>query len=198
MHIPPGRTLRLSSDKGDKLTVFVSNDIAIRDMKGYPTRIGEKAEVKYSSATNGENEVISFRYVPLDYVQQSTASAIPAKTTLLTQAPAQGSSFQGKKIPAGKTVVYIYRPTGSGTGGAAMPFGVKANGKVETTLSQGGYYEYVTEPGNVGFTTFEMGFMAPTSQFSVTVDAKAGQAYYLKERIIYTIIINRDILYVIR
>jgi len=29
-----------------------------------PTRIGEKAEVKYSLATNGENEAVSFRYVP--------------------------------------------------------------------------------------------------------------------------------------
>ena len=63
LHIPPGRTIRLSSDKGDKLTVFVSNDIAIRDMNAAPTRIGKRAEVKYSPAANGDNEAISFRYL---------------------------------------------------------------------------------------------------------------------------------------
>ena len=89
LHIPPGRTLRLSSDNGDKLTVFVSRDIAIRDMKGYPTRIGEKAEVKYSSAASGDNEAISFRYVPVDYVQKPTELAVttqsPAAATNATQ-----------------------------------------------------------------------------------------------------------------
>ena len=84
------------------------------------------------------------------------------------------------EIPADKAVVYIYRPAGSGAGGAAIPFGVKANDKVVTTLVQGGYYTYFTEPGNIEFTTFETGPMAPNSQFSVTVDVKAGQAYYIK------------------
>lgn len=63
LHLPPGRIIRLSSDKGDKLTVFVSNDIAIRDMAAAPTRIGKRAEVKYSPSANGENEAISFRYL---------------------------------------------------------------------------------------------------------------------------------------
>ncbi len=63
LHIPPGRTIRISSDRGDKLTVFVSKDIAIRDMNAAPARIGKRAEVKYSPAANGENEAISFRYL---------------------------------------------------------------------------------------------------------------------------------------
>ena len=173
LHIPPGRTLRISSDNGDKLTVFVSKDIAIRDMKGYPIRIGEKAEVKYSSVTSGENEVISFRYVPLDYVQQPIAPVIPAKTTSSTQASAQGSSFQlGETIPSGKAVVYIYRPR---TRLGKIPFNVKANDRVLATLAPSGYYAYIIEPGQIEFTAFDTG-----SSSSVTVDAKAGQVYYLK------------------
>ena len=108
---------------------------------------------------------------------QVTGGSAPASTS----APTLGSSFQGEKIPADKAVVYIYRPTGPMFGAdVKIPFDVKANGKVITTLVQGGYYAYVTEPGNVEFTAFDTGFMAPNSQFSVTVDAKAGQAYYLK------------------
>jgi hypothetical protein len=61
-----------------------------------------------------------------------------------------------------------------------MPFDVKASGKVVTTLVQGGYYAYITEPCQIEFSAFETGFMAPTSVSSITVDAKAGQAYYLK------------------
>ena len=61
-----------------------------------------------------------------------------------------------------------------------MPFDVKVNGKAVTTLVPGGYCAYVTELGNIEFTAFEIGFMAPTSTSSISVEAKAGQAYYLK------------------
>ncbi len=97
-----------------------------------------------------------------------------------TSAQTLGPSFQqAGTIPADKTMVYIYRPGGL-TGGLGMPFGLKANGKTLITLVQGGYYAYLTEPGNIEFTTFEVGFMAPSSVSSITVDAKAQQAYYLK------------------
>ena len=89
------------------------------------------------------------------------------------------NSQQSEKIPADKAVVYIYRPSGS-TGGKAMPFGVRVSDKVVTTQVQGGYYAYLTEPGNIEFTVFEIGLMAPKSTSSITVDAKAGLAYYLK------------------
>lgn len=101
-------------------------------------------------------------------------------TAAPTSSPTLGTSFKQAEIPAGKAAVYIYRAAGSGVGSAAMPFGIKTNGKDAITLAQGGYYEYVIEPGKAEFTTFEVGFMAPSSQFSVTVDAKSGQAYYLK------------------
>jgi len=106
-----------------------------------------------------------------------TGGSAPASAS----APTLGTSFQPtEKIPADKAVVYIYRPAGSGAGGVAIPFDVKANGKPVITLVQGGYYAYVTDPGNIEFATFEIGLMAPNSTSSITVDAKAGQAYYLK------------------
>jgi hypothetical protein len=107
-------------------------------------------------------------------------SPAASPTSASVSNPTLGPSFKQAEIPADKAVVYIYRPAGSGAGGAALPFGVKANGKVLTTLVRGGYYEYVTEPGTIEFTAFEIGLMAPTSTFSITVDAKAGLAYYLK------------------
>ncbi|MCX5849944.1 MAG: hypothetical protein NTW65_10910 [Deltaproteobacteria bacterium] len=104
-----------------------------------------------------------------------------------TSAPTLGQSFQQSvTIPADKALIYIYR-TPAQTGFAAfssndapVPFGVKANGKTLITLVSGGYYTYLAEPGQIEFTTFEVGFMAPSSVFSLTVDAKVQQAYYLK------------------
>lgn len=98
-----------------------------------------------------------------------------------TSTPTLGLSFKQIEIPSGKTAVYIYRPVGAMFGAdMKIPFDVKANGKVLTTLQQGGYYIYIAEPGNIEFSAFDTGFMAPTSVFSVTLDAKSGQAYYLK------------------
>ena len=99
-------------------------------------------------------------------------------------ASASASGFQEAEIPAGKAVVYIYRlpiiPFGPDTG---MPFDVKANGKIITTLVQSGYYAYVTGPGEIEFTALECanaGPFAPTSTFSITLNVIAGKAYYLK------------------
>ena len=109
------------------------------------------------------------------------AQVTGGSTSVSTSTPTLSSNFKQAEIPAGKAVVYIYRPTGAMFGAdMKIPFDVKANGKAVTTLAQGGYYAYVTEPGNIEFTAFDTGFMAPTSVFSITVDAKAGQAYYLK------------------
>lgn len=97
-----------------------------------------------------------------------------------TTASTIGQGFQQQTvIPADKALIYIYRPGGF-TGGLAMPFGIRVNGKTLITLVQGGYYIYFTEPGQIEFTTFEVGFMAPSSTSSITVDAKVKQTYYLK------------------
>jgi hypothetical protein len=81
-----------------------------------------------------------------------------------------GSSFQQTdKIPAGKAVVYIYH-----SGGSNHLFFLQINGKDVTRLRRGMYYTYVTEPGVIEFTAKTMGAS------SINLDAKAGQAYYLK------------------
>ncbi len=95
-----------------------------------------------------------------------------------TQPPSQGSSFQlGDKTPSNKAAVYIYRPI---TRQGKIPFEVNINGKVEITLLPGMYYTYFIEPGSIEFKTFETGFGASKSVSSISLDAKAGQAYYLK------------------
>ncbi len=121
-----------------------------------------------------------------------SATSGPNVTSGPTSGSTLGPSFkQMESTPADKAVVYIYRPNNpigagewfTGTGSAAdpnIPFSVKANGKPVTTLVKGGYYAYLTEPGQIEFTAFDTGFMAPTSIFSISLDAKAGQTYYLK------------------
>lgn len=116
----------------------------------------------------------------LRHPEEQSAGA-PASSAAL------GDNFkQTVTVPDGKALIYFYRLPGQ-TGFAAIsnndappPFGIKANGKTIVTLIRGGYYAYVTDPGRIEFTTFEVGFMAPGSTFSITVDAKAKQAYYIK------------------
>jgi hypothetical protein len=74
-----------------------------------------------------------------------------------------------EKIPVGKAIVHIYH-----SGGSNHRFFLQANGKDITSLRKGLYYTYVTEPGLIEFTAKTM------ETCSITVDAKAGQAYYLK------------------
>ena len=93
-----------------------------------------------------------------------------SSTPTSTSGPTQGSSSQqAEKIPVGKAVVYIYH-----SGGSNHRFFLLANGKDVTSLRKGQYYTYVTEPGVVEFTARTMGAS------SITLDAKAGQTYYLK------------------
>ena len=114
--------------------------------------------------------------------QSAEHSSVESATT-----PTLGQGFQqSASIPADKALIYFYRVPGK-TGFAAFsntdsppPFGIKANGKTIVTLVRGGYYAYLTEPGQIEFTTFEVGFMAPSSVYSITVDAKAKQAYFIK------------------
>jgi hypothetical protein len=90
----------------------------------------------------------------------------------VTNAPnaTQGTSFkQSEQIPVGKAVVYIYH-----SGGSNHRFFLQANGKDLTSLRKGLYYTYVTEPGMIEFTAKTMG------TYSITLDVKAGQRYYLK------------------
>ena len=74
-------------------------------------------------------------------------------------------------IPSGKALVYIYRSSGMG---GLVYYDVKANGRVVTTLYSGTYYPYVTDPGEIEFSA------KTEASDSVTIDAKAGQTYFLR------------------
>jgi hypothetical protein len=74
-------------------------------------------------------------------------------------------------VPTDKAVIYIYRSSGLG---GLVYYDVKANGKVVTTLYSGTYYPYLSEPGEIEFSA------KTEASDSVTLDAKAGQIYYLK------------------
>jgi Protein of unknown function (DUF2846) len=71
-----------------------------------------------------------------------------------------------------KATVYVYRSPGF-VGGALSPT-INANGVPLQDLPAGGYFVYHAAPG-------ELEFSAKTeARTSVTVDAKAGQVYYVK------------------
>lgn len=86
---------------------------------------------------------------------------------------AGGAAFKRvEEVPADKALVYIYRP--SSMFGMAIHYNVRVNDKVVTDLRNGGYFPYIGSPG-------ELVFSAKTeASSSVTLDAKAGQTYYVK------------------
>lgn len=77
-------------------------------------------------------------------------------------------------IPSGKTLTYIYRIPAFV--GGIYPVGIYVNGKEITSLSEGTYYPYISDPGEVEVSTK----MAIARGDAVTVDGKAGQVYYLE------------------
>ncbi len=167
-------SIMVVSDGGEISRIFIQRATVITDLNGKNisnTRPGqgERVEAKYStinlSGIGDRNYAVSIRYVPLNYTQQSKGPAAPPLQAALGAAP------------AGKAAVYLYRLI---TRQDKMPFEVNINGKVEITLAPGVYYAYFMEPGNIEFKTFETGFGASKSVSSISLDAKAGQAYYLK------------------
>lgn len=89
----------------------------------------------------------------------------------------EGPAFvKVENIPADKGLVYIYRS--SSFKGGAVSYDVhvkdKAEDKVATHLTNGGYFPYFANPG-------ENEVWAKTeAKSSVTVDVKPGQTYYIK------------------
>jgi hypothetical protein len=92
-------------------------------------------------------------------------------------------------IPDNSGLVYIYRPSkGFGSG---LSYEVKANGIPITILYNGGYYPYITEPG-------EIEFLAQTeSKSAVTIDVKAAQTYYIRGTVRLGIVVGRPRLIVV-
>lgn len=96
-----------------------------------------------------------------------------AGLALMSGCATTGPAFtKVENIPAGKGLVYIYRP--ASFKGAAISYDVHVKDKVATNLTNGGYAPYFADPG-------ENEVWAKTeAKSSVTVDVKPGQVYYIK------------------
>jgi len=75
-------------------------------------------------------------------------------------------------VAADRAAVYVYRSPGL-VGGALSP-NVAANGVPLADLPSGGYFVYHAAPGEVELSA------RTEAKTSVTLDAKAGQVYYVK------------------
>lgn len=87
---------------------------------------------------------------------------------------AGGPAFQKVTIPEGKSVIYAYRPN-SIFGGAIVP--TVTCGTQGVSLSRGGYYPFVLDPGDVTCSA------STESTSTVHVEARSNEAAYVKERI---------------
>jgi len=81
---------------------------------------------------------------------------------------------RAESIPSDKTLIYIYRMPA--VMGGIYSVSIDVNGKEITSLSEGTYYPYLSDPGEVEVSTK----MTIARGDSVTVDGKAGQTYYLE------------------
>jgi hypothetical protein len=86
-------------------------------------------------------------------------------------------------VPAGKAVVYIYRPPSFV--GSAVTFKVNAGDLPVISLSNGGYFPYVTAPGRISF------WAKTEAESFVIVDVEPGLEYYLKGTIGMGVFVGR-------
>jgi Protein of unknown function (DUF2846) len=99
--------------------------------------------------------------------------ALGAVTVLLNGCATLGSTYTpDASAPKDKATVYVYRT--SGFGGAAISYTVSVNGTEISSLPSGGYFVYYAAPGENEFTA------KTEAKTSVTVDAKAGETYFVK------------------
>ncbi|MFO1394000.1 MAG: DUF2846 domain-containing protein [Steroidobacteraceae bacterium] len=92
---------------------------------------------------------------------------------LLAACAATGPRFESEAAPPeGRATVYIYRE--AGFVGSGVVYTVSANGVEIAALPAGGYFVYHAAPGEVEFSA------KTEAKTSVTIDAKAGEAYYIK------------------
>lgn len=98
---------------------------------------------------------------------------IVAVAMIITGCAASGPSFKKvTEVPSGKALIYIYRPD-LHEGGAYTP-DVKIEGHVEFPLRNGGYFPHLSTPGTVKIS------ISNTGSFSLTIDAAAGETYFVK------------------
>ena len=103
--------------------------------------------------------------------------SVLAAIALLGACAATGPRYEAAaQAPAGKGLVYIYRP-GKFMGGGVV-FDVHAGPKAENhavvALQSGGYFPYYAEPGELEL------WSKTESTSSVTVDVKAGEMAYVR------------------
>jgi hypothetical protein len=110
--------------------------------------------------------------------------SVLALAALLAACATTGPVYQEvPSIPAGKAVVYIYRPPSFF--GAAISYIVYANQLPVVDLHNGGYLPYFSEPGTILFS-------ARTEEQSVAIIAvEAGKSYYLKGAVQMGILMGR-------
>lgn len=98
-----------------------------------------------------------------------------------------GPRFQEEAAPAGKAVVYVYRPVEPPEAtppferdrdeenvGSFPPYQVRADHEMLGFLVSGGYFVVFVEPGRREFSGWAEG------STTVEIDAEAGEAYFLR------------------
>jgi len=93
--------------------------------------------------------------------------------SFLSSCSAKGSAFTKiDNFSADKGLVYIYRvPTFQGS---AISYDIKVDENAITTLQNGGYFPYQTNPGEIEFSA------STEATSAVTLDVEASQTYYIK------------------
>jgi hypothetical protein len=99
-----------------------------------------------------------------------------------------GPVYSEHPVPADKSLVYIYRE--DHTAGSANTFHVFANGHEIAGIGNGGYYDYLADPGHIEFTWLvnSGGINMLQDLFAnsggphelCTLDAEAGNVYYFR------------------
>ena len=110
------------------------------------------------------------------HVSRSMATvAMAFAVVTVSCGPHLGESFKrADTIPPDKALIYIYRQYGGV--GFYLPVTIIANGQEIIEIPANGYYTYFADPGEIEFSTKSK--TARTE--SVTIDAKAGQTYFIK------------------
>ena len=89
----------------------------------------------------------------------------------------QGAAFEEiEQIPAGKALVFVYRP--SADLAWAEVYEVKVNGRVVSQLSDGGYFPHFANAGKLAFAVEGVG----TDTARARLGVHSGKTYYVKVR----------------
>lgn len=96
-----------------------------------------------------------------------------AVVTITTVSCASGPKFEPiHEVSPDKALIYIYRPPG--LRGSAFSPEINIEDQVKFYLQKGGYYPYLSTPGEVTIYIKNIGGM------SITMEVIAGQTYYVK------------------